>query len=357
MTQGRFLEEGTVPTLLPAMKIVRDALGIRYLAIPLSVVRLDSVTGFDLYLRAKGDKQFILYRRGDVPFDREQLVRLADSRVSEIFIPEAQSGAYEAYLEQHLDAIVSDPNLAIREKSRIVYACSTQLAKRALEQPWSGDSIAQVMGVASLTIKHLFQGKKHLLNLISMLHDDFTLYAHSVNVCVLGLGLAHHLGFSQDALVELGSGLLLHDLGKARVDPAILHKSTKLTPEEWKTIKAHPNDGVACLTESGLDSANVLAVVHQHHERCDGAGYPQGLSANEIHIFAKIASLADVFDGLTTAREDRPAHDSFLAIQIMQRDMAGAFNLELLRAFVLMLEGRHQTPARARTGANRGGTR
>jgi len=277
--------------------------------------------------------------------------------VSEVYIPEEQYGAYEAYLEQHLDTIVSDPILAVREKSSIVYACSTQLVKRALERPMSGDNVSQVTRVATLTIEHLLQGKKHLLNLVSMLSHDFTAYAHSVNVCVLGLGLAHHLGFPQDALAELGSGLLLHDVGKSAMDPAILHKSTKLTAEEWEVVKTHPDDGVACLKESGLDSPNVLAVVGPHHERCDGAGYPRGLDATRIHIFATIAALADVFAGLTNPRADRPAHDSFLAIQIMQRDMAGAFNLELLRAFVFMLEGKFETPQRARAGADRGGLR
>lgn len=337
----------TVPISISEMKAAQDAHGARYLAFPLRILRLDEVTGFDLYLRAQGGRRFVLYRRGDMAFHEEHLMRLAESQVRELYVPESQLGAYAQYIEQHLDDIVTDPDIPTDEKSRIVYDCSAQLAKKALDQPWSSDSITPARQIVGHTVKHLFQGPAHLQSMINMLSEDFTVYAHSVNVCVLGLGLAYRLGFSQDAMEELGSGLLLHDVGKALIAPEILHKSTPLTPEEWTIVQGHPDQGVEFLQRAGQATPAVLTVVHQHHERCNGTGYPQGLSAEHIHIFAKIASLADVFDGLTTAREDRPAHESFEAIQIMQRDMAGAFNSELLRALVYMLKGKYETPARA----------
>lgn len=336
-----------MPISFSDMKVAHDAHGTRYLAFPLRILRLDEVTGFDLYLRAQGNRQFVLYRRGDLAFHEEHLVRLAESQVRELYVPESQLGAYAQYLEQHLDDIVTDPDIPTDQKSRIVYDCSAQLAKKALDQPWSGDSIAPARQIVGHTVRHLLQGPEHLQSMINMLSGDFTVYAHSVNVCVLGLGLAHRLGFSQHALEELGSGLLLHDVGKAMIDPDILHKSTPLTPEEWTIIQGHPEQGMGFLQRAGLTTPTVLTVVHQHHERCNGRGYPQGLPAENIHIFAKIASLADVFDGLTTAREDRPAHESFEAIQIMQREMAGAFNTELLRALVYMLKGKYQAPPRS----------
>ncbi len=343
---------GSASLLFPGMEIVQDAGGTRYLAMPLSVLRMDSITGFDLYLRAQGGRQFILYRRGDLPFREEHLMRLAESRVRTVFMPAAQLDAYANYIEQNLDEIISDPDITLTEKSQIVYECSARLARKALEQPWSEDHLTPARHVVGHTVKHLLQGSEHLHSMISMLSEDYTTYAHSVNVCVLGLGLAHRLGFSRDALEDLGSGLLLHDVGKARIDQAILHKSTPLSPEEWTIVQNHPDQGVRYLEQAGLFSPTVLSVVHQHHERCNGTGYPRGLQGDQIHIYAKIASLADVFDGLTTARADRPAHPSFEAIQIMQRDMVGAFNAELLRSLVLMLKGKYRASSQVATGAD-----
>jgi HD-GYP domain-containing protein (c-di-GMP phosphodiesterase class II) len=86
--------------------------------------------------------------------------------------------------------------------------------------------------------------------------------------------------------------------------------------------------------------ASALVVVGQHHEKCTGKGYPEGLTGEDIHLYAKIASIADVFDALTTNRPYRRALESFPALQLMRTEMFDDFNSELFRELIKMLDAR-----------------
>jgi HD-GYP domain-containing protein (c-di-GMP phosphodiesterase class II) len=150
--------------------------------------------------------------------------------------------------------------------------------------------------------------------------DDYTL-KHSLSVTTLGLALGARLipryGWLDargkqrfdgidDRLLSLGVGLLVHDIGKLAVPQAILQKPGKLTPEEWVAMKAHPMEGVRILRHDSI-SPLTRAVVRSHHEKWEGGGYPEGIAGTTIHQFARIASVADVFDALSSDRHYRPA--------------------------------------------------
>jgi len=125
------------------------------------------------------------------------------------------------------------------------------------------------------------------------------------------LALGRNLGLSRAELKSLGAGLLLHDIGKSEIDDAILNKRGTLTEEEWNVMRSHPERGEAILSQAeGVDPL-ALTIVMQHHEKRSGKGYPRGLKGDEIHSYAKICALADVFDALTTQRSYKEALDSF----------------------------------------------
>jgi HD-GYP domain-containing protein (c-di-GMP phosphodiesterase class II) len=158
--------------------------------------------------------------------------------------------------------------------------------------------------------------------------DGYTM-RHSLAVTALGLSLGlrvmRKFGWVDDQgnrrfdnidrrLSMLGVGLLLHDIGKLGVPSAILRKTGPLTEEEWTAMRSHPDMGVRILQQADGISAVSRAVVRSHHERWDGGGYPAGMVGAEIHQFARIASVADVFDALTSDRSYRralPAHDGW----------------------------------------------
>ncbi|RKP46735.1 DUF3369 domain-containing protein [Cohnella endophytica] len=110
-------------------------------------------------------------------------------------------------------------------------------------------------------------------------------------------------GFTEEEaeIVRLASSM--HDVGKVAVPDEILNKPGKLTPEEFETIKNHTNHGYAMLNHSNRDIIKTAAIIaHQHHEKYNGKGYPNGLAGEDIHIYGRIAAIADVFDALGSER-------------------------------------------------------
>lgn len=140
--------------------------------------------------------------------------------------------------------------------------------------------------------------------------------------------LALEVGFSVGESEKIKSASPLHDLGKIGIPDHILHKPESLTPEEWKIMQSHVEIGYELVRYSNQDILKYAALIsHQHHEKWDGTGYPNGLKGEEIHLVGRIASLADVFDAL--------AHD---------RCYKKAWPMEKVLRYIDEQEGRHFDP-------------
>jgi response regulator RpfG family c-di-GMP phosphodiesterase len=115
--------------------------------------------------------------------------------------------------------------------------------------------------------------------------------------------LAQESGMSEDETAVLMHAAPMHDIGKIATPDAVLLKPGRLTPEEWEVMKQHPTVGLQILDGSQRPILKAAAVIaHQHHEKWDGSGYPQGLIGEQIHPYARIVAVADVFDALTHER-------------------------------------------------------
>ena len=308
-----------------------------YLAIPLATLRLDTITSFDLYLRMPRSQKFMHYRAGQLEFKETHRQTLLESRVSEVFLRESERDAYLGYLGRNLESLVADPALPLAEKCAILYECSVQQAWSTLRQPHLGEKLQEARQTIRTTTRFILESSENVTSLLSMLATDYRLYTHAVNVCVLGLSLGLRIGLSTDELEELGTGLLLHDVGKTSLDPVILRKTTPLSGKEWQVYRSHPQLGLAILKSNDAIGSRALAVIREHHERCDGRGYPNRDTAPDIHFFAKIAGLVNAFDGLTTGKHQRSPLSSYNALHLMQTDMRAHFNSQLLQELVLMM--------------------
>jgi putative nucleotidyltransferase with HDIG domain len=130
---------------------------------------------------------------------------------------------------------------------------------------------------------------------------DAETHGHSERVVTFSLRLGREYGLAVPQMKALEFGSLLHDIGKIGVPDAILRKPAKLTDEEWVRMREHPTHGQQILR--GIKFLEGAArVVAQHHEKWDGSGYPLGLKADEIDICARIFSVADAFDAITSDR-------------------------------------------------------
>lgn len=132
-------------------------------------------------------------------------------------------------------------------------------------------------------------------------YDEYT-YTHSVNVCILITTLAKSMGYSNDQLLEIGFGGLLHDIGKMCIPERILNKPGKLTESEFAEMKRHSMLGFELIKDKKDISELSRRIIVQHHERMNGTGYPFGLKGGRIHEISSLASVADVYDALTSDR-------------------------------------------------------
>ena len=131
--------------------------------------------------------------------------------------------------------------------------------------------------------------------------DDYT-FSHSVNVCILSLITGITLGIKGDNLKDLGTGALLHDIGKIMVSEEILQKPSCLSLNEYDEVKRHTVYGYEILKSYKDISTTAQTIALYHHERIDGSGYPYNLKNGDIPISARIVAVADVYDALTTNR-------------------------------------------------------
>lgn len=136
------------------------------------------------------------------------------------------------------------------------------------------------------------------------IHENYV-YTHSVNVSIYACQLALENGLPLKNIEEVGLGAMLHDIGKVYIPPEILNKPGKLTSEEYAQVMAHCELGFETLRKIHEIPLNVAHCALQHHERLDGLGYPRQLKEDEIHKYAKIISVSDVFDAVTSARPYR----------------------------------------------------
>ncbi len=135
-------------------------------------------------------------------------------------------------------------------------------------------------------------------------YDDYT-YKHCLRVAMLSTSIAHELSLTQGDIKEVIIAALLHDIGKSNIDHEIIVKPGKLTDDEFQKIKKHPLIGYEILKKTGGYSANVMSGVLFHQEKYDGSGYPTGIAGKKIPLIARILTVADVFDALTSNRPYR----------------------------------------------------
>lgn len=162
-------------------------------------------------------------------------------------------------------------------------------------------------------------------------HDDAT-YQHCLLVAGLAAAFARELGFPEEARKLVTSAAVLHDIGKARVPLAILHKAGKLTEQEVEIMREHAQIGYEMLLRQGAFAHEVVEAARSHHEYLDGTGYPQGLKADQISDIVRMITICDIYAALI----ERRSYKTSMAPQEAYAVLAGMdakLDADLLRAF------------------------
>jgi HD-GYP domain-containing protein (c-di-GMP phosphodiesterase class II) len=215
-------------------------------------------------------------------------------------------------------------------------------------QALSEDVVREMNDVAELIVRDISRNIHSALALNDLANADGYTLNHSLAVTTLGLSLGmrvmgkygwvdvhgkRRLDGMDDRLVALGVGLLLHDIGKLAVPQEILRKPGRLTDDEWKAVRTHPMQGFEMLRKAEGISPLSRAVVRSHHEKWAGGGYPDNQSGADIHQFARIAAVADVFDALTSDRDYRKAWATHEAYNFILEQGGRDFDPEVIEVF------------------------
>ncbi len=174
-------------------------------------------------------------------------------------------------------------------------------------------------------------------NVFDMLHcmkeyDDAT-YVHSMNVALICNIFARWMRMNEEEICMATVSGLLHDIGKTKIPDNIIKKPGKLTDSEYSLVQTHPQEGYRILQSSQLDP-EVLNAVLMHHERCDGTGYPSHLTGDKIGKFAKMVSIADVYDAMTSARIYRGPLCPFKAIALFESEGLQKYDTQCILTFL-----------------------
>lgn len=182
-------------------------------------------------------------------------------------------------------------------------------------------------------IDELLSNKNLMVNMIDLKCFDNYTYAHSVNVAVLSIIIGITMGMRKNALSRLGLGAIMHDIGKVFINKGIINKPGKLTDDEFDQIKTHPLVGYEYVKNKlQLPTSCHMAII-DHHEKYDGTGYPNSKAGNEISVFGRIISVADVYDALTSERPYRGAIAPSESMEYIMGNTGSAFDPDIVKIF------------------------
>lgn len=310
-----------------------------YTAIIKNTLIEDTKIEFDLFLKSGSNRHsnYVLFSRRNELFSPERREELMSRNAQKLYISTNDIDKYLKYQEKNLKHIIEDNTMNSLEKSGVLYQVAKNVTAELLDDPRSGQHVERVSTWVSNTIHHILENENTLSNLFKVINHDYRIYTHSVNTSVIGLLFGRFLSLKPEELNCLGTGLILHDIGKVTVPPIVIKKRGKLTVNEFAEMKKHPKAGLKILGHRSSVDIRSLKIVIQHHENNDGTGYPYGIGGSDIHLLGHISRIIDVYDAMTTNRHYAFAEKPFTVLVEMKNKMSNCFDSELLREFICFL--------------------
>ncbi len=303
-------------------------------SVTLATLQFERATPCDLYRRMH-DGRYVFFARKGVLFDHAARERVMASGGELLYIRQEESHLYRAYLKETLLSIIADPTVSPVKKAEAVHSACLQTLKRTFEEPRAA-FLSRTCEILEPTVHLIISDDQATRHLIRLTTYDHSTYVHSTNVGIFSIALARIL-FSNDHqhdMQALGAGFFLHDIGKCLIPIEVLNKPGLLTDEEREVVQRHVLDGYQMVESSGLMTDEARTIILQHHERDDGRGYPNKRQAEEIHPYARICRLADIYEALTS---DRPYHNcrsSLEALKFMKEHVVSGPDEALFAGFV-----------------------
>ncbi|QDU89170.1 Cyclic di-GMP phosphodiesterase response regulator RpfG [Pirellulimonas nuda] len=309
-----------------------------YRCVPLDIVRLYHDLGVCLYTKAEDQDFPRLYRSSRIAITDDDVNELRRRGHRWFYVPVSEYAALDQEVKRTLRDKLCDQSVAPEERFAVLQtAAAVELdsafhmikCERFVDLSRSiAKDINALFGDDAIAPRRLFDLVQH----------DFYTFTHATNVAGFATLLADGVGLSDSASREqIALGALLHDIGKRFIPARVLNKSGKLSDEEWGQIRMHPQRGYEDLCEGAGLSEGQLMMVYSHHERIDGQGYPVGMVGDEIHPWAKLLAVVDVFDAITGARPYRAPMKIGQALAFLERNAGAHLDPDMVQCWIALM--------------------
>lgn len=293
-----------------------------YFLIDKKVIENNNELMFNLYGRNKVDEVLrLIYEKGKSSFDT-----IVNCKY--IYVHEENRVLYKI----HYNNFTNNKLVPIDMKSFYDTICLD--IKKLFKNPESIKNVEEAKKIVKELVGIIDQSDFTSTSLVAILSFDFYIYTHSLNVCIYAICVGKQMLWSNSSLKELGLAALLHDIGETQINPSVINKDGFLTSSEFQEVQNHPVHGWLIAKKVGITNKNILSGIRNHHEKMDGTGYPDKLKNNEIHIYAKIISVCDIFDALTTKKTYKDSKSTFDTLHLMKKEMFNQIDSKIINHFI-----------------------
>ena len=312
-----------------------------WISIGLSLLHEEQYAPCDLYRKVSahlwrvGEPEHVLFAGKGLPFGQDIQGKLSFFGIQSLYIREKDAQLYYDYVQKVTQEILHDPISSPDRKAGAVYNCCREIMRKVYDDP-RAPFLRLAEEIITPTVDLIIGDDRTTNCLVKLAGYDNNTYTHCTNVGIFGIALArsYYGAKAEKEIRQLGAGFFLHDLGKCKIPLEIINKPGPLTAEERTIIQQHPLAGLEILKKSPTICEEAKLVAAQHHERDDGKGYSSGLVRVEIHPYARICRIADIYEALTSDRSYHKRRSTFEALKIMKEDLVSDLDHELYNHFV-----------------------
>lgn len=306
-----------------------------FVPVQVHTLRSSKAEAVDLFVQYDSNSEPRLFCRAGSHPDEQQFAELQEAGVENLYVASADFHSFSNDLLNSLESILQEPLIPSTEK----FATMQLAVAVAIEQTLRLVDCGRFRALAERVSNDLVSlfGDGHVLprELFRMARHDFTTFTHVTNVASYNVILAQKLGITDhNELRKIATAAILHDMGKRFIPARILTKTGRLTDEERDLIELHPVRGYTELCQKSDFEFGQLMMVYQHHERVDGTGYPVRVLKDEIHPWARMLKIVDVFDTMTAKRPHRRAATPEYVLDYQRQQAGTQFDGEFVECWI-----------------------
>ena len=313
----------------------------KYVRVPTCILKILDRTRVDLFLQHEPNEPQVLYREAEYPLSQDRAEGLIEICEEALYVRASDYAKFSKDLTESLEAALEKELLAPTERYEVLQTAVSLEIEQSMRMVSCDNYVAKTKTIGRQITSLLDETELLPTDLFQIVRHDFHTFVHVTNVAGYVTLLAKELGIQEKSELErIATGGLLHDIGKRHIPRSLLTKTDALTNQEWSFIRQHPQKGYEDLCHRQSIDFGQLMMTYQHHEHINGHGYPVGIGDDEIHPWAKMLAVVDVFDALTGERPYRSPATASQAIEFIESRAGTQFDKEIVRCWALAMQQR-----------------